>query len=109
MTAEHRLVIEVSDIAGFEFECPRCETRMFVPIAKYDGLSLACANCRERWFGTIGGPDHVFMHELLDRIKDYEKHPQHAVKLRLQLNADLVKDVNCGREEKKGSIKSGSN
>lgn len=51
MTSETRVLIELSDIAGIEFECQKCSTKILYPLAKqYDRLAEKCPNCFEPWF-----------------------------------------------------------
>jgi len=49
MTSENRTLIELSDIAGVEFECPKCGTKVLYPMEKSDRLADKCPNCFEPW------------------------------------------------------------
>jgi hypothetical protein len=51
MTTETRVFIELSDIVGIEFECPKCATKILYSLSKsYDRLAEKCPNCFEPWF-----------------------------------------------------------
>ena len=51
MSVETRTFIELKDIAGVEFSCPKCDAKIFYPLAKqYDRLMSQCPNCHENWF-----------------------------------------------------------
>lgn len=86
MTTEQRIAIQPEDIAGFEFECPRCKGRFFIPIEKFDSLADKCSNCREKWFDGDGSPTYVFVRDLLEALKRFTQPTEKpAVKLRFQL------------------------
>ncbi len=86
MTAEQRTLIEIQDVVGFEFECPRCESRVYIPIDRYDMIKSVCGNCREAWFQAQGAPSHVLLHELLEHLRDFRRQIQQpALKVRFQL------------------------
>jgi phage FluMu protein Com len=70
LTAEQRVLIEVKDIDGFEFECPRCNGRVYIPLKRFDGIPDRCPNCREIWFTHLGAPDYVLFHDLLRKIQE---------------------------------------
>ena len=69
-----------------EFECPKCQSRMFVPIAKYKEPRNACMNCQHPWLGEIGGPNYTLVHELLQNAKLLARLPETGVKLRFLLH-----------------------
>ncbi len=51
MTSENRTLLELSDILGIEFQCPRCEARVLYPFTKsIDRMIDRCPNCLEPWF-----------------------------------------------------------
>lgn len=51
MTSETRTLIELTDIAGIEFECRKCGAKVLYPLAKHhDRLADICPNCYEPWF-----------------------------------------------------------
>ncbi len=53
MTSEQRILIELTDIVGVEFECPKCNAKVLYPFTKhYDRLLSHCPNCNETWFDT---------------------------------------------------------
>jgi hypothetical protein len=50
MTTETKTFIEITDIAGLEFSCPKCQTKVLYPLdKKYDRLADKCPNCYEPW------------------------------------------------------------
>lgn len=89
MTSEKRIVIEVKDILGFEFECTKCGGRLYIPIDKFDSAKAICANCREQWF-VQNGPDHIFVQELLQNLKRLAKPiTPLAVTVRFQVSPEV--------------------
>lgn len=51
MSSESRTFIELSDITGVEFECPKCEAKILYPIKKhYEPLPQNCPSCGAAWF-----------------------------------------------------------
>jgi hypothetical protein len=51
MSSESRTFIELSDITGMEFECPKCEAKILYPIKKhYEPLPENCPSCGAAWF-----------------------------------------------------------
>ena len=88
MTAERRVVIEIGDIKGFEFECPKCGTRTYVPVQNYSGIRQSCQNCPENWFEAIGARDHQLIHEMLQNIRTVKAMiPGPRVKIKLEVEA----------------------
>lgn len=50
MTSETRVFVELTDIAGLEFSCRKCGTKILYPLEKqYDRLADKCPNCFEPW------------------------------------------------------------
>ena len=51
MSTESRMFIQLSDILGAEFECPKCQAKILYPIKKhYDPLPENCPSCGQVWF-----------------------------------------------------------
>lgn len=51
MPSESRTFIQLSDILGVEFECPKCQARILYPIRKhYEPLPESCPSCGQVWF-----------------------------------------------------------
>jgi hypothetical protein len=51
MPTESRTFIELSDISGVEFECPKCEAKILYPIKRhYEPLPENCPSCGQKWF-----------------------------------------------------------
>lgn len=51
MSSESRTFIELSDITGVEFECPKCQAKILYPIKKhYEPLPENCPSCSQALF-----------------------------------------------------------
>jgi hypothetical protein len=51
MPSESRTFIELSDISGVEFECPKCQAKILYPIKRhYEPLPENCPSCGQKWF-----------------------------------------------------------
>ena len=51
MTSEQRTLIQLSDIAGVEFECKSCKARVFYPFDSAPRrLATHCPHCGDGWF-----------------------------------------------------------
>jgi hypothetical protein len=45
------MFIQLSDILGVEFECPKCQAKILYPIKRhYDPLPEGCPSCGQLWF-----------------------------------------------------------
>jgi hypothetical protein len=59
MTSETRTLIELSDIAGVEFGCPKCGAKILYPMGKsYERIAEHCPNCNEDLFAPPNPKDH---------------------------------------------------
>ena len=51
MTSETRILLEMTDILGIEFECRKCKAKILYPLQDhYERLAEKCPNCFEPWF-----------------------------------------------------------
>jgi hypothetical protein len=98
MSIETRTFIELKDIAGVEFICPKCFARVYYPLDKqYDRLSGECPNCRENFFVESGFPNQN-ANAIIDQVRKVMLSLQNVAKselvkasIRLQVK-DLPKE-----------------
>jgi hypothetical protein len=57
MTSETRTMVELKDVLGVEFECPKCHFKVLYPAASsFERLATKCPHCYEPWFLIPEGP-----------------------------------------------------
>lgn len=67
MTSECKLLIELKDIIGIEFECPKCAVRVGYKMAEqFVRIVQHCPNCNEEFFLPLGLEG---IHELIGNLK----------------------------------------
>lgn len=107
MTAEKRVAIEISDVAGIEFECLRCKGRCYIPLKKFSDLMTNCPNCRDVWFKvqSQGNPEQALVYDFLDHFKRLaELVAPLNVKVRMQISEEAID----GRERETTRAKTGT-
>ena len=77
MTKETRTLVEITDIDGLDFECPKCGTRITYPLATFPReINTRCPGCPQDWFvGDIkipGNPTYgpVAIAKLVEALQD---------------------------------------
>jgi hypothetical protein len=100
MTSETRTLIELTDIAGIEFECPKCSAKVLYSLEKhYDRLANQCPNCNESWFDSRDAGVHPGTPLVADQVKavfaslrTVAKHPGIRTRIRLQISG-VAKEI----------------
>ncbi len=95
MASESRTLIQLSDILGVEFECPKCQAKILYPIkTHYEPLPESCPCCGQLWFNENPGlpADQPRVVELVQKtltgLHNISETP--AIRARVRLNiADL--------------------
>jgi hypothetical protein len=102
MPSESRTFIQLTDILGVEFECPKCEAKILYPIKKhYDPLPESCPSCGERWFNENSNlPENQpriveLVQKTLTSLHNIAETP--AIEARVRLN---IKDLQAEPSEK---------
>jgi hypothetical protein len=74
MTSEQRVLIEISDIAGIEIECPnpKCQVRYYVPVQRQNPVTANCPLCSAKWFSEQGALDHVTATDFIERLNELQ-------------------------------------
>lgn len=80
MTNEHRLLIELIDIAGIEFECQSCAAKILYPLARQDRLAAKCPNCYESWFIEEPGPRNPNVPTTVENVNKAINHLRELIK-----------------------------
>ena len=98
MTTETRTLIEMKDISGIEFKCPRCGACVLYPFGEpIARLVDKCPNCFESWFA--GGahlpstPEPVAeeIRQLFMALQDTVKRKDIKARIRLHVTLDETK------------------
>ncbi len=113
MPSESRTFIALSDIAGVEFECPKCQAKILYPIKKhYQPLPQNCPSCGQTWFDENPNvaADQPKVAELVQRtlISLHNITETPAIRAHVRLNVENLKVENlspqdAGSEDKKRS------
>jgi len=91
MPSESRTFIQLSDLLGVEFECPKCRAKILYPIKKhYEPLPESCPSCGQLWFNENPGlpPGQPRIVELVQKtftsLHNISETP--AIRARVRLN-----------------------
>jgi hypothetical protein len=100
MPTESRTFIELSDISGVEFECPKCQAKILYPIKRhYEPLPENCPSCGQKWFDSnpdlpAGQPQVVeLVQKTLISLHNITETP--AIRAHVRLN---LKDLSAASE-----------
>jgi hypothetical protein len=111
MPSESRTFIQLTDILGVEFECPKCQAKILYPIKKhYEPLPEKCPSCGQVWFDenpnlADGQPRIVeLVQKTLTSLHNISETPAIQARVRLNINDPLAERTDKQSEEdKKGS------
>jgi Zn finger protein HypA/HybF involved in hydrogenase expression len=89
MTSEHRILIEVQDIIGIEFECPHCRARVRYDLERTVTRNVSrCPNCNEDFYQLQTAEDSD-VKRLIGALKMGRAMPGVKAKIRLELKSIL--------------------
>ena len=87
MTAEHRWLLELSEIAAVRFECKGCHATLGFPIDNWKQIApVKCKNCDREWMmaGSAAEKAIRMLNECLERLRTESE----ALGCRLSLEFD---------------------
>ena len=71
MAVHTRVLIELRDILGVEFECPHCGTKVLYPLAKpSQALAERCPSCSRDWFAPKNPAAHPSLPSSAKQVLD---------------------------------------
>lgn len=111
MPSESRTFIQLTDILGVEFECPKCQAKILYPIKKhYEPLPENCPSCGQVWFDEnpnlpANEPKIVeLVQKTFTSLHNIAETPAIQARVRLNINDPLAARADTQSEDdKKGS------
>jgi hypothetical protein len=94
MTSERKLLIEVRDIVGIEFECPKCGVRVGYKMAEqFVRIVQKCPNCNEEFFLPVG------LEGIQELIAQLKRDFRSRARIRLQLSDSICAESGAETKE----------